>query len=548
VKIALVQINPIIGDFRYNCDKILRWAQRARHEECRLAIFPEMAVSGYPPQDLLERSAFITQEQEAIDALIAQLPEIDVLFGCFEKRSGERGKKLYNTAVAARNGKIVFRAHKQLLPTYDVFDETRYFEPGGISIPYVIEGHHFGVTVCEDIWNRVIEDYDKDPVALLHSSVTQGKGRLDGIINISASPFQRNKEVQKQAMFRELCRRHALPLIYVNQVGGQDSLLFDGRSLVMDASGEITAKGAGFEEDMVVVDSRDWRGDFRGCTIDDEVGAVYSGLVMGVRDYVRKCGFSSVALGVSGGIDSALTAAIAVEALGPENVMAVALPSQYSSPESKEDAEQLAKALGCRFEVIPIDALFDSYRHVLSPLFSGLKEEVTEQNIQARIRGNLLMALSNKFGSLLLTTGNKSEMAVGYCTLYGDMSGGLAVIADVPKMLVYELSRYVNREREIIPERTLTKPPSAELKPDQRDQDDLPPYEILDRILELYLEKGFNAAQIVARGFDQHLVHDVLRRIRINEYKRKQAPLGLKVTSKAFGYGRRFPNVQNFQE
>ncbi len=548
MKIALVQINPIIGDFRYNCDKILSWAKRAEQEGCGLAIFPELAVSGYPPQDLLERSAFIAQQREAIKSLQAQLPDIDVLFGCFEERNGDRGKKLYNSAVVVRNNEIIYRAHKQLLPTYDVFDETRYFEPGDIPSPYVIDGLHFGVTVCEDIWHGVIADYQRDPVALLQQSAASRNIMLDGIINISASPFQKNKEAQKQAMFAELCRRQNIPLIYVNQVGGQDSLLFDGRSLVMKSTGEITTRAVGFKEDMVVVDSGDWHGEMHDDKIGDEVGAVYQSLVMGVRDYVRKSGFAAVVIGVSGGIDSALTAAIAVDALGPENVLTVALPSEYSAPESKEDAMHLAGALGCRFEVLPISGLFTSYRQSLSPLFTGLEEDLTEQNIQARIRGNLLMALSNKFGSLLLATGNKSEMSVGYCTLYGDMSGGLAVIADVPKHLVYELSRYVNREQEIIPERTITRPPTAELKPDQRDQDDLPPYEILDQVLELHLEKGLDAMQIVAEGFEKQLVRDILRRVRINEYKRKQAPLGLKVTSKAFGYGRRYPNVQNFQE
>jgi len=547
VKIALIQTNPIIGDFDYNCAGILDYARKAHEAGCGLAVFPEMAVSGYPPQDLLERSAFVSRQWQAVVELVDALPPIDVLFGCFEESSAPRGKKLYNSAIVARNGEIVFRARKQLLPTYDVFDETRYFVPGEIPPVYRVEDVCFGVTVCEDIWHTEIADYDRDPVALMVQTLEGTGSRLDAILNISASPFQRNKETQKQIMFGDFCRRHDLPLVYVNQVGGQDSLLFDGRSLVMDRTGKICAKAAGFEEDMIFVDSADWRGSVAGFGVDDEVAAVYSALVMGTRDYLYKSGFRSAVLGLSGGIDSALTAAIAVDALGADNVQAVALPSKYSSPDSEEDARKLAEALGCRYDVVPITPLFKTFNDTLSPYFASLPEDVTEQNIQARIRGNLLMAFSNKFGSLLLATGNKSEMAVGYCTLYGDMSGGLAVIADVPKQLVYELASFVNREKILIPERIITKPPTAELKPDQRDQDDLPPYEVLDRILVLHLEEGLGASQIIEKGYDDVLVRDLLRRIRLNEYKRKQAPLGLKVTSKAFGYGRRFPNVQNFQ-
>ncbi len=339
-----------------------------------------------------------------------------------------------------------------------------------------------------------------------------------------------------------------MPFLYCNQVGGQDSLLFDGRSLVMDKTGTIVAQALGFQEDCIIVDTQNWQGEMHGAPQISEQAAVYHGLVMGVADYVRKCHFSSVVLGLSGGIDSALTAAIAVEALGPENVLGVALPSPYSSQDSLEDAKKLAENLGCRFEVLPITDLFDCFRQSLEPFFAGLQEDVTEQNLQARIRGNLLMSLSNKFGHLLLTTGNKSEMAVGYCTLYGDMSGGLAVISDVPKQLVYQLAAYVNRSREIIPARIIEKAPTAELKHDQTDQDDLPPYDILDQVLELHLEDGLGGSEIIARGFDEQMVRDILRRVRINEYKRKQAPMGLKVTTKAFGFGRRYPNVQNFQE
>jgi NAD+ synthetase len=547
VKIALVQINPVIGDFERNCRKIKSWSGKAKARGCELVIFPELAVSGYPPQDLLERKSFLAAHDAAIGKLLGELPGLDVMFGCFENREGEKGKSLYNSAVVARNGRIIFRARKQLLPSYDVFDETRYFEPGQPSGLYVLNDLHFGVTVCEDVWNEEVEAYGTDPVDALLCFAAANDKKVQAIINISASPFQRNKEEIRKNIFQKICHRYSVPFLYCNQIGGQDSLLFDGRSLVMDQTGDIVAQALGFKEDMIIVDTLTWQGDMNGAPHVSEQAAVFDGLVMGVRDYVRKCNFSSVVLGLSGGIDSALTAAIAAHALGPENVLGVALPSPYSSQDSLDDARKLAENLGCRFEVIPISDLFDSFRRSLEPLFVGFEEDLTEQNLQARIRGNLLMALSNKFGHLLLATGNKSEMSVGYCTLYGDMSGGLAVISDVPKQLVYQLADYVNRSREIIPSRTITKAPTAELKPEQKDQDDLPPYEILDQVLELHLEEGEGKSEIVDRGFDEQMVSDILRRIRINEYKRKQAPLGLKVTTKAFGFGRRYPNVQNFQ-
>jgi NAD+ synthetase len=547
VKIALVQINPVIGDFEKNCQKIKFWSGKAKAGGCELVIFPELAVSGYPPQDLLERKSFVEAHETAISKLLGELPDLDVMFGCFEKRQGQNGKDLYNSAVVARNGRIIFRARKQLLPSYDVFDETRYFEPGPPSGLYQLKDLYFGVTVCEDIWSEEVMEYHTEPVDQLLSLAAEQDKTIHAIINISASPFQRNKEEIRKDIFQKIIRRSSVPFFYCNQIGGQDSLLFDGRSMVMDKTGTVVAQALGFQEDMVVVDSRTWQGDMHGALQVAEEEAVYRGLVMGVADYVRKCHFSSVVLGLSGGIDSALTAVIAVDALGPENVLGVALPSPYSSDDSMEDAKKLAENLGCRFEVLPISELFDCFRRNLEPLFAGRDEDLTEQNLQARIRGNLLMALSNKFGHLLLTTGNKSEMAVGYCTLYGDMSGGLAVISDVPKQLVYQLAAYVNRAKEIIPARIITKAPTAELKPEQTDQDDLPPYEILDQVLELHLEEGEGGHEIIARGFDEQMVKDILRRVRINEYKRKQAPMGLKVTSKAFGFGRRYPNVQNYQ-
>ncbi len=547
MKIGLVQTNPIIGDFTLNCKKIIDGTRAAVERGCRLAIFPEMAVTGYPPQDLLERSSFLDDHELAVAELLKSLPKIDVMFGCIERRHGEPGKPLYNAVVVARDGKIVFRAAKQLLPSYDVFDETRYFEPGPPSELYSLDGLNFGLTVCEDVWHEQVGEYAVDPIRDLFQTAKKQKRKIDILVNVSASPFQRGKEATRHRIFRSLVSRYHVPLIYVNQVGGQDSLLFDGRSTVTDKDGKVVAKGAGFQEDLFVVDTNTWQGEIHCPAKEDEIAAVHDGLVMGVKDYVEKCGFRSVVLGLSGGIDSALTAALAVEALGPENVMGIALPSPYSSSGSLDDARDLATNLGCRFEILPISDLFTSYQKSLERLFTGMKEDLTEQNIQARIRGNLLMALSNKLGRLLLTTGNKSEMAVGYCTLYGDMSGGLAVISDVPKQLVYELARYINRNREIIPVNSITKAPTAELKADQRDQDDLPPYELLDQILEMHLEKGYGLKTIVAKGYDETIVGDILRRVRINEYKRKQAPMGLKVTSKAFGYGRRFPNVQNYR-
>lgn len=547
MKIALVQINPVIGDFSRNSRKILDACHEAQESGCELIIFPELSLSGYPPYDLLERPAYLAAHDQALEHLCSALPEIDVLLGCIEKRVGKGyGKKLYNSGFLIRKSSVVQRIQKQLLPTYDVFDEKRWFEAG--NVPGVIEcgGLRFGVTICEDIWHSEIDEYNTDPVETFFNS----GNRVDCLINLSASPFQRGKESVRHRLFRTVCTRHKVPLLYVNQVGGQDSLLFDGRSMLMDGDGIIKAKARGFAEDMLIIESSSWSGDLHEKAEENSLAAVHDALVMGVRDYVRKCGFRSVVLGLSGGIDSALTAAIAVRALGPENVLGVALPSPYSSDDSMEDAKELAENLGCRFEVIPISNLFNSFKESLCPLFGDTPvapSDLTEQNLQARIRGNLLMALSNKFGYLLLSTGNKSEMAVGYCTLYGDMNGGLAVISDVPKLLVYELSRYINRDKEVIPLRTMTKAPTAELKPDQCDQDDLPDYAILDRILELHLEEHLGVEEIVAHGFEKDTVVDVLRRVRLNEYKRKQAPMGLKVTSKAFGYGRRFPNVQNFQ-
>ena len=551
MKIALIQTNPLIGDFKRNVANILAWTNKAKAQGCELAIFPEMAICGYPPQDLLERGAFLADHQKALKHLTEQVQGIGLLCGAILHHTSTIGKPLHNGAVLIEDGNILFSAYKRLLPNYDVFDETRYFEPGQASRPFAYKGLNLGITICEDIWNNTAlfarQLYPQDPVTDLMEN--QAK-RPDLLINLAASPFHLGKGAIKADIFTNLCTRHQVPILYVNQVGGQDSLLFDGHSMAIDREGKTIAKASRFKEEMAIVDSEDLHGGSQAQSADlaDSPDTVLDALVMGTRDYVKKCHFSKVVIGLSGGIDSALTAAIAVRALGAENVQGVAMPSPYSSKESVEDAQELAANLGIDFHILAINNIFDSQLATLEPLFRGLAADVTEQNIQARIRGNLLMALSNKFNAMLLTTGNKSEMAVGYCTLYGDMSGGLAVISDVPKILVYQLAKLVNRDQVLIPERTISKPPSAELAPDQLDQDDLPPYEILDPILIAYLEENKSIQEIVALGFDQEVVADVVRRIKINEYKRKQAPIGLKVTSKAFGYGRRYPITENYSE
>ena len=548
MKIALVQTNPVIGDFSRNSDLVLDQLARARAAGCDLAVFPELSLCGYSPRDLLERHAFLDAHDQALEQLVNQVSGIGLIIGALEQRRSAHGKALYNSALLVEEGRVVFRARKRLLPTYDVFDETRYFEPGPAPEGTAsFCGLSLALTVCEDIWYEE-ERYDVDPLTDIFRSAEEQPPDL--LINISASPYQAGKFALRRKVFGRLCEKFNIPLLYVNQVGGQDSLLFDGRSMLLDAKGNIRALATGFRQDLLVVDTEMLQDTKPVANIPsrNELGEVLAALTMGVRDYLHKCGFRKAVLGLSGGIDSALTAVIAARALGPENVLCVAMPSPYTAQMSIDDARMLSENLGCGFEIIPIDEIFSAYTSSLAPLFGDCEEDVTEQNIQARIRGSLLMALSNKFGHMLLATGNKSEMAVGYCTLYGDMNGGLAVISDVPKQMVYALSRFINRDGEIIPRRIIDRPPSAELKPDQRDDDDLPPYDILDQILELYLEQNLGVEEIIANGFSPDQVRDVIRRIKRNEYKRQQAPLGLKVTSKAFGYGRRYPVVQNFVE
>jgi len=547
MNIALIQTNPIIGDFAGNAEKIIAQAHEAVRRGCRLTVFPELALSGSPPRDLLERPGFIADHERALDGLLAALPpDIFTLFGCFETNSGS-GKSLFNSAVTAHGGAIVHRARKRLLPTYDVFDESRYFEPGTLSPPLVIDGQNFAVTIDEDICFDENRRYALDPLAELFTEAKRAGTRLSACLHLAAWPFARGQEAARRTMLARLARRFQTPFLCCNQVGGQDSLLFAGRSMAFDSQGMLCALGESFAEDMIVIDTEKWQGERHGPRDLSEDEEVLAALAMGLADYARKCGFKQALLGLSGGIDSALVAAVACRALGPENVLAIAMPSAYNPAESLDDAELLAKNLGCDFAVVPISPLAGAFAESLAPLFAGLPEGLAEQNVQARIRGNILMAIANKFDRLLLNCGNKSELAVGYCTLYGDMCGGLAVIADCPKGLVYRLSALFNREREIIPRRIMTKAPSAELKPGQRDQDDLPPYPVLDAILERYLEQGQSQTEIVAAGFDQAVVTDTLRRIRANEYKRQQAPPALRVTGKAFGPGRRYPICQNYR-
>ena len=544
MKIAIAQINPIIGDFKYNTALIVKASEEARKKGCALAIFPELALSGYPPKDLLEKPAFIDENLAQLDRLASQIKGIHILCGCVDKNPRKTGKPLINSAAFIEGGQVVKKGGKRLLPTYDVFDETRYFEPADESLLFQLQGTRFGVTICEDIWNfgdfEGVPIYEVDPVADLSSR------RIDMLINVSASPYTLGKAALRMNMLKNISSQYEIPTIYCNQVGGNDDLLFDGFSMVVDAEGRLIQVGKEFETDLLIWDTKKAHQVLEE-PFQSEEGSVLKGLIMGTRDYTFKCGFKKVLVGLSGGLDSSLVAAIAQMAMGAKNVRGISMPSQYTSEMSKEDARELANNLGIHFEEISIDKVYSSYKQSLVQAFEGLNEDVTEENIQARIRGNFLMALSNKFGCLLLSTGNKSEIATGYCTLYGDMSGGLAVISDVPKTMCYRIAAHINREKEIIPERILSRAPSAELKPDQTDQDTLPPYDVLDEILEVAVEKNLAFDEIVALGHDPDVVRDVLKRLVVNEYKRRQAPPGLKVTTKAFGYGRRYPIARGKQ-
>jgi NAD+ synthase (glutamine-hydrolysing) len=539
VRIALGQINTTIGDFSGNSAKIIDSAQRAKSAGVELVLFPELSVCGYPPRDLVERPWFVERNRQAVEVIARETQGIAVICGLVTPAHSAAGKSVSNSAALLRDGKIAFIQSKRLLPTYDVFDEMRNFAPADSQQLIRLASKQVALTICEDAWNdKHFWDrplYGVDPVADLIGA----GGQI--LLNISASPFYLRKRELRHDMLATIAKNYRVPVAFVNQVGGNDSLVFDGSSFALGPDGGIIAQAKSFEEDLVCFDTESLAGDIHHQEEDVDASA-YSALVLGTRDYVRKCGFRRVVLGLSGGIDSALTACIAVDALGRENVIGVGMPGPYSSPGSIDDAAELAKNLGIRFETIPIGDMFDSYLKSLKPVFANRGPDVTEENIQARIRGSLMMALSNKFGALVLTTGNKSEIGVGYCTLYGDMCGGLAVISDVPKTLVYRLARYVNGRSPVIPVSTIEKEPSAELRPGQKDSDSLPPYDVLDAILEDYVEDNKSPEVIaVERGYDLALVCKVAHMVDTNEYKRQQAPPGLKISEKAFGFGRRYP-------
>jgi NAD+ synthase (glutamine-hydrolysing) len=543
MKIALAQVNTTVGDLGGNEAKILAAYQRGVVAGVAVVVFPELAITGYPPRDLLLKKSFISQNLATLNRLAAATGPTAMLVGFVGENKNRPGREVTNSVALLQNGRIVTIRTKSLLPTYDVFDEDRYFEPATENKPVEFNGGSIGLTICEDIWND--EDFWPDRRYQHNPPVELVAAGARVLFNVSASPWSVGKETTRFRMLRSLAMKARCPVVFCNQVGGNDELVFDGSSLVFSAAGGLIARTKMFDEDFVVADTDS--ATFIEPANAPEEETVYGALVLGLRDYLHKCGFKSAVLGLSGGIDSALVACLAVEALGRENVRGVSLPSQFSSQGSLDDARLLAERLGISYDVIPIQSAFMTVKKELREVFSGRSEDTTEENIQARLRGVVLMALSNKFDSLLLTTGNKSELAVGYCTLYGDMCGGLAVISDVPKTMVYRLARWINREREIIPVASITKPPSAELRPNQTDQDSLPPYDVLDAILDAYVVQGKTVAEIVAAGHDEAVVRRVIRLIDINEYKRRQAAPGLKVTSKAFGVGRRIPIAQKFQ-
>jgi NAD+ synthetase len=537
VKIALAQINPIVGDIQGNLAKIRAKIKLAARKRADLVVFPELCMTGYPPRDLVELKDFVEKNKAAVQELARGITRPAVIVGFVDCAPGEGKNVLYNAAAVLANRKIIAVRHKTLLPNYDVFDERRHFTPAASNDPIPLLGQRIGLTICEDMWHvKAIwpgSPYNRDPVTEL------GRKRCDVLINISSSPFHRGKTAIRRDLVRHHARRWRKPFVFVNQVGGNDEVLFDGHSFALDAQGGLLGQASGFDEDLILIDTRKegeavWREE-------SDIRQIHDALVMGLRDYTRKSGFQKVVLGLSGGIDSAVTAALAVQALGRKNVLGVSMPSPYSSKGSVTDARQLARNLGIRLVSLPITPVFSSYKKTLQRVFARRPPDVTEENLQARIRGTLLMGLSNKFGMLLLTTGNKSELSMGYCTLYGDMNGGLAVISDVLKTTVYNIGQLINERREIIPDASFTKPPSAELRPDQTDQDSLPPYEILDAIVEAYVERGKDVDDIVKEGYSRTLVRTILDTIDRNEYKRRQAAPGLRISEKAFGMGRRMP-------
>ena len=542
MKIAIAQINTTVGDFDGNSDKIVDAWRRADAAGAERVVLPELALCGYPPRDLLAKPAFLRQNQAALERLAKRGGRAVAVVGHASVNETDSGRPARNSAAVLRDGQIIDVRHKTLLPTYDVFDEDRYFESATDNTPVEILGKKIGITICEDIWNDEVFPNDRRYGRRPADELAAGGAEL--LLNLSASPWNLGKEHSRHVLLSQLSAKAGCPVVYCNLVGGNDELVFDGGSQYYNGHGVLGASGAMFAEDLLLVDTETIEPKLSDTSADDE--KLHKALSLGVRDYLHKCGFASAVIGLSGGIDSAVTAVIAVDALSAENVRGVAMPSQYSSQGSLDDAERLANALGIRYDIVPIEPVFEQLKSQLGDIFDGLDEDTAEENMQARIRGNILMSMSNKFGSLLLTTGNKSELAVGYCTLYGDMCGGLAVISDLPKTRVYSLAKWINREREIIPESTLTKPPSAELRPDQVDQDSLPPYDVLDSILEAYVVDGQDAESIIASGHDKATVQRIIRLINLNEYKRRQAAPGIKVTSKAFGVGRRIPVAKRF--
>ena len=542
MKLALAQINTTVGDFAGNLALIRKAYARGMADGAELVVAPELAITGYPPRDLLLKSGFIEGNLAALTELAQSVGEVGLVVGHVGVNEKHPGRQAVNAVSLLHHGKVAATRTKTLLPTYDVFDEDRYFEPAPDNTPVEFNGRKLGLTICEDVWND--DSFWADPRYRANPVDGLVKQGAEVIVNVSASPWNLGKEGMRREMLASLATNAQRPVVYCNAVGGNDELVFDGGSLALNAQGEVLAAGAQFTEALVAVDLD---GTVQAVSEPQEMALLHDALVLGVQDYLGKCGFRSAVIGLSGGIDSAVTAALAVKALGAENVRGISMPSAYSSQGSLDDSAALAANLGIQYDVIPIHAGFEMMKTSLEPIFGDRPEDVTEENMQARLRGLILMAASNKFGSLVLTTGNKSELAVGYCTLYGDMCGGLAVISDVPKTKVFELAHWINRDEVIIPEATITKPPSAELRPDQKDQDSLPPYEVLDAILERYVVESQSVSEIVTSGFDEATVKRIVRLIDLNEYKRRQAAPGLKVTSKAFGVGRRIPVAQRYE-
>lgn len=546
MKIGIAQINPTVGDIQGNVRKIIDFGRKAMAGGAELVIYPELAVSGYPPMDLLLKESFLQANLEGLECIARELAGTSVMVGYVDRNVGP-GRPLHNACALLRDGLRVNTQYKTLLPTYDVFDEDRYFEPAREYQAMPVRDTIFGVSICEDIWNDEelypTPRYNVNPIAHLKE-----RG-MKALINVSASPYSLSKENIRHELVRHQAIRNGIPVIYVNQVGGNDELIFDGRSIAVNAQGRLIAEAKAFEEDLIFVDIDGGTGDIRQ-TPKDATENMYHALVLGTRDYIHKCKFKKAVVGLSGGVDSAVVATLAVEAIGKENVIGVAMPSPYSSQGSLIDAHALADNLGIEYHVVPIEPAMHAFDTMLKDVFAGTTHDITEENVQARSRGLILMSMSNKFGYLVLTTGNKSELAVGYCTLYGDMCGGLALISDVPKTMVYDLACFINEKngREVIPESTIIKPPSAELRPNQTDQDTLPPYVVLDGILHAYVEQRQSADEIVRLGYKPEVVMDVINRIDRNEYKRYQAAPGLKVTARSFGFGWRMPIAQGFRE